>query len=148
MPRVSRYKPGPHELLVRRSAAGFGLFAGSPIAKGDCVIEYVGPILGPKDPMPARNSYLFAISERRTIDGSPRHNKARYINHSCKPNCVAVIYRGRVFIFAKRRIQPGEELSYNYGREFFDMNIKPKGCRCASCLAKLTPLSKPAPDPR
>jgi SET domain-containing protein len=144
MPRVSKYQPGNYDLLVRRAASGFGLFADSVIEKGACVIEYFGPILGSKDPLPARNSYLFAVSERRTIDGSSRANTARYINHSCKPNCEAVIHKGRVFIFSKRRIKPGEELHYNYGKEFFNANIKAKGCRCIGCLAKLTPPSKPA----
>jgi len=67
------------------------------------------------------------------IDGSARSNIARYINHSCKPNCEAEIVAGRVFLRALRRIEAGEELSYDYGKEYFDMYIKPYGCRCAAC---------------
>jgi SET domain-containing protein len=148
MPRTSKYQPGHHELVVRRSSSGFGLFAECAIEKGACIIEYVGRIITSDKDLPERNSYLFAVSARKTIDGSPRSNTARYINHSCKPNCEPVIYKGRVFVMAKRRIQPGEELNYNYGKEFFDMNIKPKGCRCSACQAKLKLPPKPAASRR
>lgn len=77
---------------------------------------------------------MFSVNERIDIDGSPRFNKARYINHSCRSNCEAIERRGRVFIIAKRDIKPQEELSYNYGKEYFEAYIKPFGCRCVKCL--------------
>jgi hypothetical protein len=128
-----RYEPGGYDLKVKRSTAGMGLFANEAIPKGACVIEYTGRPLEKGEEYTIRSKYLFAISARKTIDGSPRWNIARYINHSCRPNCEPEIYKGRVFIFAKRAIKPGEELAYDYGPEYFNDFIKPHGCRCPKC---------------
>lgn len=130
------HKPGTFDLKVKRSSAGLGLFAASPIPRNACIIEYVGRPLSKEEMETSKSKYLFEISSRTTIDGSARTNLARYINHSCKPNAEAEIHRGRVFIFALRKIEPGEELTYNYGKEYFNDIIKPMGCRCASCKAK------------
>lgn len=134
-PRKS-YAPGAFDLRVRRSTAGLGLYTLSPIPKGACVIEYVGKHLTEEELESVSNRYLFEVSARRTIDGSPRWNTARYINHSCRPNCEPEVYRGRVYIRAKRAIKPGEELNYNYGPNYFRDFIKPHGCRCAKCSAQ------------
>ena len=136
MPAQPVYSPGDFELDVRRSSAGLGLFSESTIPKGACIIEYVGRILGPDEEETSRSKYLFEVSAKKTIDGSERGNKARYINHSCKPNCEPVIHRGRVFIMAKRKIKPEEELTYDYGPDYFERIIQPKGCRCAACAEK------------
>jgi SET domain-containing protein len=119
------------DLRVGRSKAGLGLFAVSPIRKGQTAIEYVGNVVS--DDSYVQNRYIFEVGPGRSIDGSPRWNKARYINHSCRPNCEAVNRRGRIFIIAKRPIAPGEELTYDYGREYFDQYIRPHGCRCEKC---------------
>lgn len=121
------------DVVVRRSAAGLGLFANAPIPKGARIIEYTGRTLAPGEDLKSRSKYLFAISEKKTIDGAPRDNLARYINHSCRPNCEPMISRGRVFIHAKRAIKPGEELAYDYGPDYFTNYIEPHGCRCAKC---------------
>lgn len=118
---------------VKRSSAGLGLFASTPIKRGTYVIEYVGRVLKGKEMDPVNNKYLFETSAVRMIDGSARSNTARYINHACKPNCEPEITAGRVFIKAIKRIEVGDELTYDYGKEYFDMYIKPYGCRCASC---------------
>ncbi len=125
---------GQYELAVRRSATGLGLFACEAIPKGARIIEYSGRILTPEEEETSRSKYLFEVSARKTIDGSDRTNKARYINHSCRPNCEPIIRSGRVFIFAKRAIREGEELVYNYGERYFDDIIKPMGCRCIKCM--------------
>jgi uncharacterized protein len=130
------HKPGKFDLKVKRSSAGLGLFTASEIPRNACVIEYVGRELTKEEAENSKSKYLFEISSRKTIDGTERSNIARYINHSCKPNAEAEIHRGRVFIFALRKIQPGEELTYNYGKEYFNDIIKPMGCRCSSCKAK------------
>lgn len=135
MPEQKRkFTPGDFDLVVKRSAAGLGLYAGEAIPKGVCVIEYFGPYLSNEEADALSNKYLFEVSTRRTIDGSPRKNVARYINHSCRPNCEPEIQRGRVYIFAKRAIKAGEELAYNYGKDYFDTFIKPHGCRCVKCI--------------
>lgn len=138
MPANSPYTPGAYDLDVRRSSAGLGLFTASAIPKGACIIEYVGRILAPDEEYSSRSKYLFEVSAKKTIDGSDRTNKARYINHSCKPNCEPVVHRGRVFIMAKRKIKPEEELTYDYGQDYFERIIQPKGCRCSACSEKAT----------
>ena len=134
-PARRRYLPGDFNLVVKRSSAGFGLFAGEDIPKGACIIEYTGRELAPGEEFTARSKYLFEISKKKTIDGSPRWNTARYINHSCRPNAEPEIYKNRVYIFAKRKIRAGEELAYNYGKDYFDNYIKPHGCRCLKCAS-------------
>jgi len=79
--------------------------------------------------------YMFTINSRWTIDGSPRWNLARYINHSCRPNAKPVGRNGGIVIVASRRIEPGEEITYDYGREYFDYFFK-DDCRCSACCAK------------
>jgi SET domain-containing protein len=122
-------------LRVGRSRAGLGLFATATIPQGS-FIEYTGPILTSAEADKKGGKYLFEISARTIIDGTGRANLARYINHACKNNCIPEIRGRKVFIVTKRAIQPGEELTYHYGKEYFDEFIKPYGCRCASCLAK------------
>ena len=131
MTRLS-YKPGDFELLVKRSKTGLGLFAGQPIPKGACVIEYTGVELTKEQEEKSRSKYLFEINSRKTIDGAPRWNKARYINHSCRPNCEPNIHKGRVYIHAKRNIKAGEELAYNYGENYFKEYLKDV-CGCPKC---------------
>ena len=127
----SKFTPGNFRLAVKRASAGRGLFALEPIRKGACVAEYVGPTVD--EWRHVRNRYLFEVSKKKTINGWNRENLARFINHSCRPNCEIEIRRGRVFILAKRAIKEGEELSYDYGKEYFDAVIKPLGCKCLKC---------------
>lgn len=127
------YRPGAFDLVVRRSRTGLGLFAGSPIPAGACVIEYIGVALYDDEWHEVNSRYLFAVSARKVIDGSTRENRARYINHACAPNCEPDVHRGRVYIRAVRDIAVGEELTYDYGAEYVEQFIAPKGCRCATC---------------
>ena len=119
-----------HQVAVKRSRAGLGLFAETPIRKDDFVVEYHGPLLNDEQADKKSGKYLFAIDKDLTIDGSSRQNKARYINHACRPNCEVEIDGKRLFIYAKKNIKAGEELTYHYGKEYFDGFIKPAGCRC------------------
>jgi SET domain-containing protein len=77
--------------------------------------------------------YLFWTGKNTMIDGNIKKNTARYINHSCAPNCEVDIRKQRIYIFARRNLKAGEELNYDYGSEFFDTHIKPKGCKCNKC---------------
>ncbi|MBL8537173.1 MAG: SET domain-containing protein [Hyphomonadaceae bacterium] len=131
MPRLS-YKIGDFDLVVRRSRTGLGLFTESEIPKGACIIEYTGVEITKEQEEKSRSKYLFEITARKTIDGAPRWNTARYINHSCRPNAEPNIYKGRVYIHARRRIKPGEELNYNYGKNYFEQYLKDI-CACAKC---------------
>lgn len=126
------YTPGDFELVVRRSKTGLGLYTESEIPKGACVIEYTGVELTQEQEDKSNSKYLFEIHSRKTIDGSPRWNTARYINHSCRPNCEPNIHKGRAYIHAKRRIKPGEELNYDYGENYFNEYLKDI-CACPKC---------------
>jgi uncharacterized protein len=119
---------------VGRARTGLGLFATVPIAKGTWVVEYRGPILTDEDAKKREDRgdrYLFEINKRWTIDGSPRRNLARYANHSCRPNMEAEIIQKRVLLRAIRRIEPGDELTYNYGRDYLENYIPV--CKCVNC---------------
>ncbi len=120
-------------IQIKRSRAGLGLFAVAPIRKGVTIIEYVGERIVVSDGDQRDNRYIFSVSPRIDIDGSPRYNTARYINHSCRPNCEAINRRGKIFIVAKKAIKEGEELSYHYGKDYFEGFIQSLGCRCVKC---------------
>jgi SET domain-containing protein len=135
--RKSKFTPGGFCLAVKRASAGRGLFAMEPIPKGACVIEYVGRTLTEEEESTSRSRYLFEVTKKKTIEGWNKKNTARYINHSCRPNCEIEIRKKRVFVMAKRAIKEGEELGYDYGKNYFDSFIKPLGCRCIKCAPKL-----------
>ena len=131
---MGKKKPAyPEGLSVKRSSAGLGLFAARPFKKGERIIEYIGRTISNAEAYTRRSKYLFEANTRKTIDGSTRENIARYINHSCRPNCEPEIERGRIFIDTLKDIKIGEELSYDYGKEYVDEHIRPHGCRCAKC---------------
>ena len=131
MSRLS-YNPGDFDLRIGRSKTGLGLYAEAEIPKGACIIEYTGVEISKEQEEKSNSKYLFEIHSRKTIDGAPRWNTARYINHSCRPNCEPNIYKGRVYIHARRRIKPGEELSYDYGKNYFNQFLKGI-CACPKC---------------
>lgn len=123
------------KVKVRRSSAGLGLFADEDIKKGAIIIEYVGNRMPTAEANKKGGKYLFEVNTRTTIDGSPRWNIARYANYACKDNAEAVLHGSRVMIEAKRKILAGEEITYDYGKEYYDEFIRPHGCACASCAA-------------
>ena len=125
-----KYKDVKRSLKVCKTHSGLGVVTQEPIEKGGFVIEYVGTVLNKEQADDHGGKYLFEVSKNRYIDGSARSNTARYLNHSCKPNCEVDIRGGHIFIFAKRAIKSGEELEYDYGKEYFDEFITPHGCRC------------------
>lgn len=127
-------KKGVYAINVKRSKAGLGLFALENIPKGKFIIEYFGRELSEAEKYTSNSKYLFEIDSKKTIDGTIRENTARYINHSCRPNCEIEIEKERVLVFSKKEIQAGEELGYNYGKEFWNAHIKPLGCKCVKCL--------------
>src|SRR5215207_8166343 len=121
---------------VRRANTGLGLFATQHIARGRRIIRYVGPILTSAEVEQRTGRYFFSIDEDYAIDGSARTNLARYINHSCRPNAEALVEGKRIWIWSKRAIEPGEQITIHYGKKYFDDYIKPVGCKCEPCAAK------------
>ena len=136
MPAISSNKP----YRIGRSRTGLGLFATKPIKKGTRIIRYFGPLLDSKKKKDdeIENKYLFELNNRWTIDGSVRANIARYVNHACKPNAESDVKprKRRVYIRAIKNIEPGEEINYDYGTDYFKAYLKPIGCKCDACEKK------------
>jgi len=124
------------KVSVKRSNAGLGLFADEPVKKDEFIIEYTGQTISTEESDRRGGKYLFEISSKLVVDGKSRKNIARYINHSCRPNCDTDVKKGRIFVTARRSIKAGEELSYDYGKEYVGEHIKPFGCKCVWCLKK------------
>lgn len=110
-------------LSLRRSGIhGQGVYARAPIPADTRVIEYRGERVSnaeadrryPDDESAAHHTFLFAVDDDTMIDASFGGNMARWINHSCDPNCEAVEEDGRIYIESIRDIEPGEELAYDY----------------------------------
>jgi len=135
-------------LRVGRSRTGLGLFATHPIKKRTIFIEYKGPRISnaEADRLEARGSrYMYEINSRWTIDGKARSNIARYGNHSCRPNAESDILLGKradgrkggkVILRAIKNIEPGQEITYDYGKDYWNAFIKPIGCLCPSGIDK------------
>jgi uncharacterized protein len=142
--------------LVRigRSPTGLGLFAAKPIAKRAYIVTYRGKriptVEAHRREREGKAKYMFELDARWTIDGSSRRNLGRYINHACRPNCEAVLRQGQLVFVALRDIPPGEEITLDYGKDYFDLFIAPFGCRCAACAKKAekTSAKRSARTPR
>jgi SET domain-containing protein len=139
---------------VRRSGVhGKGVYALQPIARGERIVEYTGQLITwkealrrhPHDPDDPNHTFYFHIDDGRVIDGKYGRNAAKWINHSCQPNCETDEIDGRVYIKARRAIKPGEELNYDYalvldGRHTAKLK-KEFECRCGSRKCRGTLLA-------
>ncbi len=135
-------EPSNRYFELRRSPIqGRGAFAIRKIRKGTRIVEYTGERISndeadrryDDDAMDRHHTFLFTLDDDTCVDGGAGGNDARFINHSCDPNCEAVIEDDRIFIEAIRTIQPGEELVYDYQYERdTDMEETQYPCRCGS----------------
>lgn len=123
---------GKYEVKRGRPGTGLGFFACADIPKGEFIVEYTGEKISTKvaDEMDTR--YLFEIDRKWTIDGETKSNLARYINHSCDPNAEAEIQDDQILISSIRKIRAGEEVTIDYGMEYYDEFIRPVGCKCGA----------------
>jgi len=141
-------------IQVRRSGVhGKGVFALRPIAKGERIVEYTGRVITwkqaekqhPHDEDDPQHTFFFHIDDKRVIDGGDGGGSARWINHSCGPNCEADENDGRVWIRALRDIEPGEELNYDYGLVLEERQTKKVkklyACRCGARKCRGTMLA-------
>lgn len=156
MPRKRTAEPQPFE--IRGSAIqGRGAFATRPIKKGERIAEYGGERISWKEAdrryddttMRRHHTFLFAVTSRTVIDGAINGTDARFINHSCEPNCEAVDDRGRIYIESIRAIASGEELTYDYAYER-DATHTPEdealyACHCGAPTCRGTILAPPEP---
>ena len=142
----------PRKVVARKSAIhGNGVFALAPIAKGERIIEYKGQRrthaqvdAGDSGGVESGHTFLFTLNDDYVIDANYGGNTARWINHSCNPNCEAVLEenegtdrrKDRVFIEARRAIKAGEELTYDYGITLDEPHTarlkKIWACRCGA----------------
>ena len=136
-----KFQPGTYHLRIKQSKAGRGLFTLERIPRGACIIEYFGRPATHSQIKENTGKYLFWTTKKTMIDGNIAGNRARFINHSCVPNCEIDIRNRRVYVFAKRLILPNEELTYDYDLEYFNEHIVPLGCVCTKC-SKETALGK------
>ena len=140
------------KIVTRRSAIhGNGVFAVEPIKKGARLIQYKGLHRTHTevdrvyaDDVDTGHTFLFTLNDTYVIDANVDGNDARWINHSCNPNCEAVVeedenddpMKDKVFIEARRAIKPGEELTYNYGIVLAEAHTarlkKLWACRCGA----------------
>lgn len=147
--------PSRRPFAIRASPIqGRGAFAVRPIAAGTRLVEYTGERLTPAEsdarypdvPGERHHTYLFAIDDDVVIDAAVGGNAARWINHSCDPNCDAVIENGRIFIETIRDVAPGEELAYDYAY-VLDERHTPTAkrrfpCHCGAASCRGTILAK------
>ncbi|KAG8373274.1 hypothetical protein BUALT_Bualt11G0006800 [Buddleja alternifolia] len=141
--KATQLKARKKRLRFQRSKIhDWGLAALEPIEAEDFVIEYVGELIRPRvsdirereyEKMGIGSSYLFRLDDGYVVDATKRGGIARFINHSCEPNCytkvISVEGQKKIFIYAKRHISAGEELSYNYK---FPLEEKKIPCNCGS----------------
>jgi uncharacterized protein len=147
-PKKNRPQPTRSEWAVVKGSKihGRGMFASKEIPRGTRIIEYTGERITKaegwrrelkRQDRAARGQdgciYIFELNTKTDIDGSVLWNTARYINHSCKPNCESQITRGRVWVVALRKIKPGEELSYDYYYDYQHYQDHPCRCGAADC---------------
>ncbi len=124
-------------LLFRRSLIhGTGGFAKRDIPKGARLIEYVGEKISKAESLrrcEGNNEYIFTLADQQDLDGNVEWNPARFINHSCAPNCDAELAEGQIWIVAQRDLRAGEELTFNYGYDLVDYKEHPCCCGSAEC---------------
>ena len=132
--------PAPDtELLVFKSSSihGTGVFARQAIPAGGRILEYVGERISKRESLrrcEANNECIFALNAEQDLDGNVPWNPARFINHSCAPNCEARMQDGRIWIIAHRDIQPGEEITFNYAYDLEDYKNYPCRCGAPNCV--------------
>ena len=134
----------PPFTIGKSRISGRGSFAARRIRKGARIIEYLGERISPAEadtryeggPAKHPRVLLFTVDSETVIDAGVGGNAARFINHSCEPNCEAVARSGRIWIYALRNIQVGEELTYDYGLtgepEDRDEQKRLYACRCGA----------------
>ena len=132
--------------VIQSKIHGKGIIATEKIKKGTKIIQYVGEKISKKEGdkrsgdriekyLKSNSSgsvYIFELDKNQDIDGNFSFNKARYINHSCNPNCEVDIIKDEIWISSIKNIKKGDELSYDYGYTFDKDDYKDHECKCGS----------------
>jgi uncharacterized protein len=140
-PEPLQNRPGvmETELVAIKSSLihGLGGFARTDLPRGTRVIEYMGDRINKQESLrrcELNNEYIFTLNEQVDLDGNIPENPARFINHSCEPNCDAEVVEDRIWIIARRDIRAGEEITFNYGFDLDDYRDYPCCCGSAQCV--------------
>jgi SET domain-containing protein len=123
-------------IIAPSSIHGRGGFARVPLATGARIVEYVGEKIDKTESArrcQAQNHSILGLDEESDLDGGVEWNPARYLNHSCDPNCEAICDQGRIWLVARRDILPGEELTFNYGYDLEAYREHPCHCGAVTC---------------
>lgn len=130
-------RPATGEWIIAPSRIhGAGLFARLPVPRSTRLLEYVGERISKAESLrrcELQNEYIFSLSPEFDLDGAVDWNPARFINHSCEPNCEALLENGRIWIVSIRDISPGDELTFNYGYDLEDYRRYPCHCGARAC---------------
>ena len=132
--------------LNKSKIHGTGVISTENIKKNTKIIQYIGDKISKKEGdirsalrikkyLNKKNEgsvYIFELNKKYDIDGSPIYNKARYINHSCDPNCEVDIIKNEIWISSIKKINKGEELNYDYGYPFDEDDYNDHVCKCGS----------------
>jgi len=126
-------------VVFRRSRIhGIGGFARQDIPAGTRILEYVGEKISKEESArrcEANNPYIFCLNDQFDLDGNVPWNPARFLNHSCQPNCETLLDEAeRIWIVALRDIRAGEELTFNYGYDLTEYRDYPCNCGAANCV--------------
>jgi SET domain-containing protein len=116
---------------------GMGIFARAVIPAETRILEYVGERISKKESLRRRkenNFFVFVVTNKFDLDGAVDWNPARFINHSCAPNCEARMEDERIWVYAVRELRAGEELTFNYGYDLQDYEEHPCRCGAPECL--------------
>ena len=128
-----------HPLVIFKQSNihGTGGFARVDIRRRKRIIEYIGPRLSKAEAqaeLEKQNTYIFTLDNAYDVDGSVGWNAARFINHSCDPNCEVEIVGDRIWVYALRKLKAGEELTYNYSHGIEDYEARPCRCGAFNCV--------------
>ena len=116
---------------------GTGGFAKTAIRKGTRILEYLGEKITKGESLrrcEQNNAYIFTLNDQQDLDGNVPWNPARFINHSCAPNCEAEKDDDCIWVIATRDIQAGEEITFNYGYDLVDYKDSPCLCGAPNCV--------------
>ncbi len=123
---------------------GTGVFAKRPIPRGTRIVEYTGKRIPIGE---TASRYTLAVDEVTAIDGAQDGNEARFVNHSCEPNCETYVFDGRAYLYAMRDVAEGEELTFDYklapapGADNAGIDAEDYRCRCGSVTCRGTLLT-------
>lgn len=125
-------------VVIRTSPIhGTGGFAARDFQPGEPVIEYCGERISKEESLlrcEAGNPFIFFLDDQWNLDGSVDWNPARFLNHSCAPNCEAELVDGRIWINARHAIRAGDELTFNYSYDLTEFREHPCRCGAPECV--------------